>query len=223
MPSSLRPFGLEKKSEGRQYLIATAVIVVVASINFCLSSFIGRHAAALIFLVAIVVLALFVGRGPTLLAATLSAIILDYFFLPPVFEFRLTHASDALLLAAYFVVAFVLWQLIDRTQAQERAKGQVEARARALYLLIYELAGAAPVDEILEKIIQQMRDSFETEIAVILSSDPSNHECHPASTFRMSESDRRNATWTALHGCSSVGFSDDAAQLRSLFLPLKTN
>lgn len=222
IPSSLRPFTLEKKSEGRQYLIATAVIVVVASINFCLSSFIGIHAAALIFLVAIVVLALFVGRGPTLLAATLSAIILDYFFLPPVFEFRLTHATDALLLAAYFIVAFVLWQLIDRTQAQERAKGQVEERARALYLLIHELAGAAPVDEILEKIIQQMRDSFKTEIAVILSPDPLCHECHTASTFRLSESDQRNATWTARHGCSSISFSDDAAEFRSLFLPLKT-
>lgn len=223
LPGSLRPFGLEKKSERLQYLIATAVIAVVASINFCLSSFIGIHAAALIFLVAVVVLALFVGRGPTLLAATLCAIILDYFFLPPVFEFRLSHATDALLLAAYFIVAFVLWQLIDRTQAQERANRQVEARARALYSLIHELAGATPVDEILEKIIQQMRQSFKAEIAVILSSDPFSHECHAASTFRLSESDQRNATWTARHGCSSVGFSGDAAQIRSLFLPLKTS
>lgn len=204
-------------------MIATAVIVVVASINFGLSSFIGIHAAALIFLMAIVVLALFVGRGPTLLAATLSAIFLDYFFLPPVFQFRLAHATDALLLAVYFIVAFVLWQLIDRTQAQERAKRQVEARARALYLLIHELAGAAPVDEILEKIIKRMRDNFKAEIAIILSSDPLSHECHAASTFRLSESDQRNATWAARHGCSSVSFNDDAARLRSLFLPLKTN
>lgn len=222
IPSSVRPFESENRSEGRQYLIATAVIVVVASINFCLGSFIGIHAAALIFLVAVVVLALFVGRGPTLLAATLSAIILDYFFLPPVFQFSLTHATDALLLAAYFIVAFVLWQLIDRTHAQEKAKGQVEARARALYSLIHELAGAAPVDEILEKIIQQIRDTFESEIAVILSSDPLSHDCHPASTFRLSESERRNATWTARHGCSSVSLSVHATQRRSLFLPLKT-
>lgn len=222
IPSSVRPFESENRSEARQYLIATSVIVVVASINFYLGSFIGIHAAALIFLVAVVVLALFVGRGPTLLAATLSAIILDYFFLPPVYEFRITHPTDALLLAAYFIVAFVLWQLIDRTQAQEKAKGQVEVRARALYSLIHELAGAAPVDAILQKIIQQIRDTFKAEVAVILSADPLNHECHPASTFRLTEADRRLATWTSRHGCCSVDFNDDSAQSRSLFLPLKT-
>src|SRR5713101_5907760 len=102
-----------------QYLLAAAVVIGVALVSFFFVPLIGVHAIALIFLLAVVLLALFVDRGPTLLAAAMSALLWDYFFLPPVFAFRVTHFEDAMLLAMYFVVALVLGQLTGRIHAQE--------------------------------------------------------------------------------------------------------
>ena len=95
----------------------------------------GHRAIALIYLFAVVVLASFVGRGPTLMAAAMSALLWDYFFMVPIHTFRITHFEDALLLGMYFVVALVLGQLTARICAQEKARRQGEEQATALYLL----------------------------------------------------------------------------------------
>src|SRR5947208_1557236 len=51
-----------------QYSFAAAVVIGVAVSSFLLVSVVGVHAVALIFLLAVVLLALFVDRGPTFLA-----------------------------------------------------------------------------------------------------------------------------------------------------------
>jgi two-component system sensor histidine kinase KdpD len=216
---------VEHKPEGRQYLLAAFAVAVVAVINYFLSPIIGVHATALIFLMVVVVLALFVGRGPTLFAAGLSAIVWDYFFLPPVFEFRVSHAEDAILLATFFTVAFVLALLTNRTRAQESAKWQIEARTRALYLLTRELAGAAHLDEMLQKTVQQMEGTFDAEVAVLMAESPERlrPQHHPASRFQLTESELGIAVWAHRHGCSSVDSSGDTAERRALLLPLTTS
>jgi len=225
IPNSLRPIALETKSDGRQYLLAGLTVAVVAVINYFLSPFIGVHATALIFLVAVVVLTLFVGRGPTLFAATLSALICDYFFLPPVFAFRVSHVEDAILLATFFLVAFVLALLTTRTRAQETAKRQIEARTRALYLLTRELAGATHIDEMLEKTVHQMEGTFNAEVAILLAESPERLGAHhhPASRYQLTESEQSIAMWAHRHGCSTVDGSGDTAERKALFLPLTTN
>ena len=127
------------------------------------------HVTALVFLLSVVVLALFVGRGPTLVAATMSALLWDYFFLPPIYAFRITHLEDGMLLGTYFVVALVLGQLTARIRAQEEAERQREERATDLYLLTRELTEATDVDSMLHKVMQQMERAFKARLVVLVA------------------------------------------------------
>jgi two-component system sensor histidine kinase KdpD len=97
-------------------------MLAVSVLNIVVNPILGVHATALIYLLTVVLLALFVTRGATLLAASLSAVVWDYFFLPPVFAFRVSHFEDALLLLMYFIVAIVLGQLTTRIRAQQDAE-----------------------------------------------------------------------------------------------------
>src|SRR5262249_32782747 len=101
-----------------QYALAIGVVGVITLAAFLFTPIVGRHATALVFLLAIVLLALVVERGPTMLAAVLSALSWDFFFLPPLFEFRIKHFEDAMLFTIYFVVALVLGQLTARIRRQ---------------------------------------------------------------------------------------------------------
>src|SRR5205814_8663000 len=131
----LRAFGnrrsLRSVSTLRQHALAAGVVIGVALVSLFLVPLVGVHAIALIFLLAVVVLALFVERGPTFLAAAMSALVWDYFFLPPVFAFRVTHFEDAMLLVMYFAVALVSGELTSRIHAQELVSQQREERATA--------------------------------------------------------------------------------------------
>jgi two-component system, OmpR family, sensor histidine kinase KdpD len=114
-----------------QYGLVIAVMLVVSVLNIVLNPIVGVHATALIYLLAVVLLGLFVQRGPILLAASLSAVVWDYFFLPPVFAFRVRHFEDALLLVMYFLVAIILGQLTTRIRAQQEAQRKAQLIAES--------------------------------------------------------------------------------------------
>jgi two-component system sensor histidine kinase KdpD len=114
-----------------QYGIVVGAMLVVSILNIVLNPIVGVHATALIYLLGVVLLGLFVQRGPILLAASLSAVVWDYFFLPPVFAFRVSHFEDALLLGMYFIVAIILGQLTTRIRAQQEAEKQAKLVAES--------------------------------------------------------------------------------------------
>ncbi len=212
-------------SAGLQYLVAVGVVILVSVANSFLEPIIGTHPTALIYLLAVVILALFVDRGPTMIAAILSAIIWDYYFLSPVFALRITHVEDTMLLATYFIVALVLGELTARTRAHEKALRQEEARATALYLLTRELANATQLHDMLQKVVQQMRETFKAEIVILLtdSADRSIQQIHPTSTFQLSENEKGLATWILRHGCSSRDTGEQGGQKETLYVPLSAS
>ena len=62
---------------------------------------------ALLLLVTVSLIAMFLSIGPVMVAALLSALVWNYFFIPPRFTFQVGNTEDALLLAMYFVITLV--------------------------------------------------------------------------------------------------------------------
>jgi two-component system, OmpR family, sensor histidine kinase KdpD len=200
-------------SEGRQYLTAL------------LDSVLGRRTIALNFLLAVVGLALFVGRGPVVVAATLSALVWNFFFLPPRFTFYITNFEDAMMFGMYFVIALVLGQLIARIRAQEKAERRREERATALYLLTRELADARTLDEIARRVVQHVGGAFKAPVAILLSDAMGklSSQAHPASTLAVSEKEQSVAAWVFQHSQPAGKFTDNLPLSAALYLPLATN
>src|SRR6266567_9362747 len=70
-------------SDARGYGLAAGVVAVVTVFNFVLQAWIGYEPVSLIYLLSVVGLALFVRRGPTLAAATLTALLWNFLFTEP--------------------------------------------------------------------------------------------------------------------------------------------
>ena len=211
-----------RKIDWPQYAVALATVIGVTLLNFILDQFIGYRALALNFLFAVVVLALFVGRGPVLVAASVSALVWNYFFLPPRYTFFIRGFEDAMMFAMYFVVAVVLGQLIARLRAREQAERRREERATALYLLTRELADATHLDDILRKLIAQVGDVFRADAAVFLPNDAKilDEQPHTASTFQVSEKEFSVAAWVFMHGRTAGRFTDNLPASEGIYLPL---
>lgn len=215
------------ESPARQYGMALAVVALCTVLNVYLDHLaMEPHALALVYLFGVVLLAFFVGRGPTFLTATASALLWDYFFLPPRGSFRLTHFSDVMMFAMYFVVAVVLGQLVSRIRWQERAERRREERSTALYLLTRDLADAANVDEMAQRLVRQATQAFNARIAILLRSESSNSlasAAHPASTFPVSEKEQSVAAWAFRFGKAAGRFTDNLPSAGAIFVPMQTN
>ena len=178
---------------------------------------------AFLSLLAVVLLSLFVERGPALLAAALSAAIWDYFFLPPVFAFRVSHFDDALLLVMYFVVAVAFGQLTTRIRAQEVAERQREGRATALYLLGRELAEATTVDQIIRKVVDELGRTFDAEVAVLLPDARKRLLFQGGGTLELGQKEQAVAAWALEHRQPAGKFTDNLPTVDTLFIPLESS
>ena len=240
-PENVDPIAPEKrawlKSDSPlwQYLAGFGVVVLCTGLNFLFVQLGARnafaeqpglrHALALVYLLGVVLSAVFIGRGPTLATAAASALLWDFFFLPPRYTFYLTHAEDILMFCTYFVVALVLGQLVSRIRWQERAERRQEARSTALYLLTRDLADAANVHDMAQRLVRQVEQAFRAKVAVLLpaAADKLSVVPHPASTLLVSEKEQNVAVWAFRFGKPAGRFTDSLPAATAIYLPLQTN
>ena len=208
-------------SGGKQYGIAALVICAVGLLNLPLANAIGPRVPGFIFLLAVVLLALFLGRGPMLFAGAATALAWNFFFLPPRFTFIINNTEDGVLFGLYFVVAIVLGQLVARIRAQELAERTREERATALYHLTREFAQASTRDEVVWQLVAEVNRVFQANVAVTLPSKNSL-ATHPDSSLKLSDKELHVAEWTFLNRKAAGRFTDNLPGAQALHLPLMT-
>ena len=206
----------------RGYWVALATVSGVTLLNEVLKRWLAYQSLALIYLLSVVVLAMFVARGPTLFAATLTAMVWNYLFVDPIYTFRITHVADLMLFCTYFVVALAMGHLAARLREQQAAERRREQRATALYLLTRELAQASDFADLLAVIIREVSKAAQADVALSLPEDPQEGSLTPyfASTWALPEKEQSVAAWACSHRQSAGRGTDTLPSAEGLHLPL---
>ncbi len=95
-------------------------MVVVSLVGLSFYKLIGYRVVAFMLLVTVSILAMFLDIIPVLIAATLSALIWDFFFIPPRFTITVGTAEDQLLLLMYFIIALINAVLTNKIRQMEK-------------------------------------------------------------------------------------------------------
>lgn len=110
------------------------MILAVCGINFYLVDFIGYRVVALILLVTVSLIAMLFEIWPVILSAVLSALIWNFFFIPPIFTFHIEKAEDVLLFLMYFVIASVNAVLTNKIRKAEQKARDKEEKENTILL-----------------------------------------------------------------------------------------
>ncbi|HMD67996.1 MAG TPA: ATP-binding protein, partial [Chitinivibrionales bacterium] len=115
----------------------------------------------------------------------LSAVFWDFFFIPPVFTFSISHPSDVLLVSLYFIVALVSGTLTSRIRTKETVVRRRERLTAALYSFVKELAAAETTDDIARAGMENMTSVFGARAALFLpeTAESIGRKPHHSSTF----------------------------------------
>jgi two-component system sensor histidine kinase KdpD len=208
----------------QSYCLALGVVAGVTVLNAVLRHWLGNQPVALVYLFSVVVLAMFVGRGPTLAAATLTAFLWHFFFTEPRYSFRIVNAGDAMMFATYFVIAIAMGQLAARLRAQQEAERRREQRATALYLLTRELAQATDFADLLAIVIREVSKAFHADVALSLPEENQKDSLTPyfASTWTLLEKEQSVAAWAFRRRQPAGSGTDTLPSAEGLHLPLVT-
>jgi PAS domain S-box-containing protein len=109
----------------RHYLLVLVMCAIALPIAWKLDA----HASS--FMLVVMISCLYGGRGPGIFAIILSALIFDFFFLPPPFHF--VHSHDEFLRLGVSVTAMVLAaELIEAKRRSDTARSTLDAEFRLL-------------------------------------------------------------------------------------------
>ncbi|MBI5385822.1 MAG: sensor histidine kinase KdpD [Verrucomicrobia bacterium] len=220
-PRGVRPPAFESW-DWRGLLLALGSVAGVTGVGLLLKPLTGYPAIALVYLLAVVVLGLFVRRGAVFIASLLSALLWNFLFVPPLFTFRISSAPDWMSFLALLVVGLVVGQLTARLRAQQLAERSREQRATALYLLTRQFAQSADLVQLLGIIVRQVGEAFRADIALALPEESSDAPLTPyfASTWALPEKELSVAVWAFQHRQPAGRSTDTLASAQGLHLPL---
>jgi two-component system sensor histidine kinase KdpD len=125
----------------------------------------------MVFLLAVVLVAVRWGRGPAVLAAFLSVAGFDFLYVPPRFSFNVSDVQYLLTFGVMLVVALVIGQLTAVLRWQARVATQREERVRALYQLSRDLSGALMLEQIAEIAARFLRAEFDAGAALLVTDE----------------------------------------------------
>lgn len=211
-------------SRFNQYLLAVMIVIVAVLVNVLLLPFITYQEVALLLLLVIIVMANFLGRGPILLAALLSALLWDYLFIPPQFTFYVSTVHDTLTLSLYAVVALITGNLTARLKDQQAATRGREKRLSALYAMSQKVMEANSLNDLLRTAVEQIGQALNAGIVFMLPVSPGrlSRMPHPASSFIPDEKELGVATWVFDNGEPAGKYTDTLPTAEAQYLPLTT-
>jgi two-component system, OmpR family, sensor histidine kinase KdpD len=217
LSSYLRP---ERASIAKMLL----VIAAVTGINLLALPVIGYRSVSILYLLAVIALAFFTSRVAVLIAAGLSAVLWDFFFLPPQFTFLITKLEDVLMFFLYFVTAAALAFLMSRLR-----KNQVmlSLRARRMSLLLdfsQALSLQHTLSEIVRTGLEHITRYIEAETIIILKDDTGGLErsVQSLTDVQIDQKEFGVARWCFDNKVPCGKYTDTLSMARFHYIPLLT-
>jgi two-component system sensor histidine kinase KdpD len=209
----------------RQYLITPVLIILSSFACYLVKDYVGYQVVSFILLFLVSILALFYGTGPILLAATLCALIWDYFFIPPQFTLHIEKAEDMLMLIMFFIIALLNGILTSRVRHQEKKIRIREERTHALYQLTRELTMTSGIDEVTKTARKYIQKYFNLDCAIFLKNDLNqfDNQVQNETKIKFSENELSIAAWVFRHSAKAGKHTDTLPSTDCTFYPLTGN
>ncbi len=136
----------------RHYITALGICALTTVLTLPLLGLIDLANIVLLFVLAVVLVAARLGRGPAVLSSFAAVACFDFFFVPPRFSFTVAHAQYLITFAVMLLVSLIVSHLTD---AYRRKTCEAERRAgesALLHQLAGALLGALTVEQVAERL-----------------------------------------------------------------------
>ncbi len=217
MSADLNPRAGEKRL---RYAWTGLACLAAAAVGGVLYPVFELATVILVFMLAVVLVAVKFGRGPAIFAALFDVALLDFFFVPPRFSFEVAHPHYLLTFAAMLGVGIFIAQLAGNLRFQARVASHREKRARTLYEFTRDLAKLQTTSQVIETTEGFMSRRFGARVSVLVP-DATGTLVSPTGSGMSNPFDSTAAQWAFDQAQQAGAGTDTLAGNEYLFLPLK--
>ncbi|QBJ76709.1 DUF4118 domain-containing protein [Aquitalea sp. USM4] len=181
-----------RQKQGHGYVAALLACLLTTGLVSLLTPFFDLSNVVMLYLLAVVLIAVRFGRGPGVLASLVSVATFDFFFVPPRLSLSVSDTQYLLTFAVMFAVALIISQLAARLRFEANIATYRERRTRALYELGRELAAALTANQIIDIAVSRLQPLFNASIVLLT---PNSQEQLRAENDSTAQADLGVAQW----------------------------
>ncbi len=210
------------KPKINQYLLSILIIGCSALASIPLTDTQNYHVVSFILLFVVSILSTFLGIGPVLLASTLSALVWNFFFIPPHYTFHIEKTDDILIFGLFFIIALVNGVLTTKVRRQEKLAREREKRTNALFQLTKELSKTRGLDEVIKVSIEEIENHFGIKSFIILQDGNNNliDQTNLHTEKKLSKEEYYIAEWAFKHQSIAGNYTKNTFSTIYTFFPL---
>jgi two-component system sensor histidine kinase KdpD len=200
------------------------LILVGATTGLCtlIAPYISPTNLIVIYLLAVVIAAFYLGRGPAIMTSILGVAAFDYFFVPPFLTLAISDTEYLLTFLGLLAVGLVISQLTSLVREQAEAAKQREVQTVALYELGRDLTETGRLEAVTQTAIAHVGQTFSREVAIFLPVAGVLKIYATSPELAVSDDDLAVAAWTFERGQPAGRGTDTLPEASMRYQPLKT-
>ena len=175
----------------------------------------------MLFLLAVVLVSVKYGLGPSVMASLLNVMAFDFFFVPPRYSFAVNDVQYIFTFFVMLVVGLITAKLTTGLTYQARVANRREQRVKSLYEMSRDLSGVL-IPEQIGEISQRFVDvEFKATSAILLADDFDQLQLIRSNINTEVELDYSIAQWVFDHAKEAGHGTDSLPGTPLLYIPLK--
>src|SRR5471032_2414924 len=207
----------------KPYLMALVIVAIGLATAELIQRPFGIENVDLVFLTAVVSVAVRYGLWPSLMASVAASLCYNFFFLPPVYTFTITDPTNVAAFFFFMLIAMLVSNVAARVRTQAvTAMGRVRT-TESLYAFSRKLAGTATLDDVLWATAYQTALMLNVRVVLLLPEDGvlTVKAGYPPED-QLDKADLAAANWAWSNDRTAGRGSDTLPGAKRLFLPMRT-
>ncbi len=211
-----------RKPKEQEWILSVVTVGIVTGIAALMSPYVPVSDLAMVYLLGAVFVAIRAGKVPVFVAALLSVLAFDFFFVPPRYTFYVNSPGYVITFIVMFSVAMIISRLAMKIQNQANTARQRERRTAALYSLSRKLVHERGIDKLSAIAIKHIGEVFSSHVVVLTPDERGALEVSVTGpiTFALDQKELSVAQWTFNHGQRAGLGTDTLSGAKALYLPL---
>ena len=205
-----------------RYMLGLLLVAAATGLGALINPYIHPTNLIVIFLLSVVLSAVYLGRGPSILVSVLGVAAFDYFFVPPRLTLAVADTEYLLTFIGMLAVSLVISQLTAMVRGQTQAVQRREVETVELYELGRDLTVAADLDAVAQAAISHVGQTFSREVAIFLPVNDNLKVYALSPGLAISDNDQAVATWVFEHGQEAGRGTETLPEASMRYQPLKT-
>ncbi|MGY2262374.1 DUF4118 domain-containing protein [Pseudomonas sp. SDO55104_S430] len=181
------------------YALAVVATVLASALAWVVAHALPLPNISLVFLAAVLLVAVRSSLGPALACAALSFLAYDFLFIPPNFSFSIQREEDVLTLLFFLLMAALTGNLAARQRRQLQALRDTQEETSELLDLSRKLTAATDRQAVVSAAAQHLNGWSDLQLCLLNRDGPSGWKVETGGPLEFTEAERAAADWAWQH------------------------